>query len=127
MNLAKYVDVELTPENIISVNRVATASRNSGLPKSIIVRLNDKSKRDMLIKNRKKLMHNNNMRPIYITEQLTTKQQFVFKKARDLKRQNVIKFTWVKDGKILVRKTMDSKAVNITDITDLNAFNDTPR
>lgn len=121
INFANTIDVELTPENIISANRVATANKDSGLPKSIIVQLNDKNKRDSLLKNRKKQTNKN--RPIYITEQLSTKQQFIFKKARDLKREKKIKFAWVKDGKILIRKTEDSRAVNLTNINELNVFN----
>lgn len=122
--MAKAIDVELLPGDIISAARMATASKSSGLPKSIIVQLSDKNKRDLLIKNRKKLMNNNNSRPVYITEQLSKKQQFIFKKARDLKRENKIRFAWVKDGKILIRKTPDSKAVHVTSINDLKNFDD---
>lgn len=69
-------------------------------------------------------MNTDNNRPIYVTEQLSAKQQFIFKKARDLKRAKKIQFAWVKNGNILIRRTAGSKAVNITNITELNIYND---
>lgn len=143
--IANIMNVELTESDIVSATRTATSNVKSGLPKTIIVRLKDKNKRELILKNKKNLRQTNNDRPIFITEQLTTRRQFILKKARDIKRKKLIEFVWVKNGNIFMRqfglsrikvreaamrgeipgrKKTDSKAVNISNIQQLKTFDE---
>lgn len=122
--IARSINVDLTNDDIISTERSATCNEKSGLPKTIIVKLNNKSKRDLILKNKRNLIHTRNDRPIFITEQLTSRLQFILKKARDLKREKKTEFTWVKNGKVYIRKKTDSPAVNISDVQQLKIYNE---
>lgn len=57
---------------------------------------------------------------IYINEVLTKRNQYLFKLARDQKREGKLKFTWFRNGRLLVRKTEKSKAKEITSAIVLN-------
>lgn len=50
-------------------------------------------------------------RPIYINEQLTSKNQKLYKEARELRRQKIVKFAWVKNGVVYVRQTETSQII----------------
>lgn len=44
----------------------------------------------------------------------------LYKKARDLKKAKNIQFTWVKSGKLFIRKTPTSKIIRIFQESNLN-------
>lgn len=121
INICKAINVDITREQICKVERTKTAAENSGMPKSLIVKFNVKNVRDTILKNKKitkistKTLNINdtNNRPIYISEQLTSRKQYLFKMARDLKRMKIIQYAWVKDGDILIRKSDGSRVVPI--------------
>lgn len=122
IQIAQALNVNLETTEIKSATRKATTNVNSGLPRSIIVQFNNKITRDNILKNKKtritnKTINNNTKkeddRTIYISEQLTSRKQYLFKMARDLKRSNTIQFAWVKEGNIFIRRTEDSRIIKI--------------
>lgn len=52
-------------------------------------------------------------RKIYIAEQLTARKQYIFKVARDIKRAQIIKFAWAKNGEIFIMKTEKSRIIKV--------------
>lgn len=116
INIGKMIYVDIRTTDIISAERKMTSSDASGMPRSIIIKLNNTKKRDQILTNQKQRNNyniNNDHRPIYISEQITPRKQHLCKIARDLKRNGIIKFIWVKNGDILIRKTENSKTVSI--------------
>lgn len=132
-NIFRKLNVQIKDTEVINIYRKHKRHTNSGLPPTIIVTLiNSKikqkildSKKHIKIKNgeiidtelnnlanddpNKLLDHN---RLIYINDHLIRSNEFLFKKARDLKRDNKIKFAWVKNGKVFIRKTDTSRVIN---------------
>lgn len=121
-------------KDIKNVTRTATTNVISALPRSIIVQFNNKVIRDEILKNNKinkitnKSINTNTNdeddRTIYISEQLTARKQYLFKIARDLKRANVIRFAWAKDGNIFIRRTEQSKTIKIKTAEQLKQLQD---
>jgi len=48
---------------------------------------------------------------IYIRENLTSKSSFLFKQARDFRKQFNFKFVWTKNGQIFLRKNKSEKII----------------
>lgn len=135
VKIANALNVSLETNEIENATRKATASEESGLPRSIIVQFKSKSKRDEILQNKKhnitthclELAEKNDTphRPIYISEHLTPRKQFIFKIARDIKRAQIIKFAWAKNGDIFIRESERSKIIKIKHIQQLkNLQND---
>lgn len=126
IKVLKAIDIDITPSQIIAVERKNIASPNSGMPGSLVVKFGDKTIRDDIIKNKNKnrittkaLNLKTTERPIYISEQLTSRKQYLFKIARDIKREKIVEYAWVKNGNILIRKTTNSKVVQINNLQQL--------
>lgn len=125
--------LEANPGYINDVYRKKIKNKNSGMPGPIIIKFNRKSYRDALLaekKIKKKLDSSlifpdagqENIRPIYINECITNFRKLIHKNARELMKKDIFKFVWIKDGKILVRKSAESNIINIRSIDDLNAY-----
>lgn len=59
-------------------------------------------------------------RPIYINERLTKENRLLFTKARSLCKQHDWKYSWTRDGKVLVRKADGKTAFRIRGETDFD-------
>lgn len=102
-----------------------------GMPPPIVVEFCNKNVRDNFLNKKKGVSLSTEAiksyvgvaRPIYIGESLTKFKQFVFKRARDLKRDNVVKFAWVKDGEIFVRESENSRIIKIKHPRQIDEFN----
>lgn len=110
----------MNTQQIKTAIRMKTQNENAGMPKSIIVKFNDKTLRDEIIKNKKNqeisshtIIDTNEKRPVYISEQLTARRQFLFKMARDIKRNKLVEFAWTKDGDVIIRKNTNSKVIKV--------------
>uniref|UniRef100_A0A1Y1LH42 PHD-type domain-containing protein n=1 Tax=Photinus pyralis TaxID=7054 RepID=A0A1Y1LH42_PHOPY len=57
---------------------------------------------------------------IYINESLTTVNRVLFSKARSFAKQNNIKYAWIRNGHIAMRKTDDSKVFIVKSTTGFN-------
>lgn len=58
--------------------------------------------------------------PVYINESLTSSNRALFSKCREFKKKQNIKFLWVKNGKILMRKSESAKVYVINSANGLN-------
>lgn len=61
---------------------------------------------------------------IFVQDQLSKYNQSLLKSARQLRVVNAIKYAWVQNSKVLVRKDDDSKILWIRNMFDLTQFND---
>lgn len=63
-------------------------------------------------------------KPIYVNNELTGYFQLIYKKARDLRRNGMIKFVWEEEGRILIRKgeRREDKILRLKHLDDLNEF-----
>lgn len=100
---------------------------NKDKPKPIIVQLSSKPVRDSLLKSlrdRKLKTTDISQRfvdmPIYFNEHLAPELKKLFYLARKYKTENNFKYCWVKDGKILIRKSESSRIYRIKNEDDLN-------
>ena len=57
--------------------------------------------------------------PVYVNEHLTPERKILLGMAKKKKNELRWKFAWVKDGKIMMRKTERSKIVRINNEEDL--------
>lgn len=115
-NIIKAIDVELNDRDIQTVVRNSTSHENITIINAIVVKLHSENVKQQILIAKKtkrittKIFDENvavsEIRPIYINEHLKRSKQYLFKKARDLKRARNVKYAWVKNGEI--RKTDDS-------------------
>lgn len=82
----------------------------------IIIRFNDRSERDKWVSKRTALKDEH----VYINENLTRLQRWLFWNTEDCAREMNYKYVWMKDGKIFVRKRDGAAAIRIDDESDLN-------
>lgn len=61
---------------------------------------------------------------IFVQDQLSRYNQSLMKAARQLRMNNVIKYAWVQNSKVLIRKEDGFKIVWIRNMLDLTQFND---
>lgn len=131
--------VEYQDNDIDEVYRIPTFEGlpASGLSPPIIIKFKNRCVRDLVFQQRKIkqielqknldtsiLGYKTQVRPIYISEQLTPYFQFLFKRARDIKRENIVKYAWVKNGKILVKKDEGKcPTIELRHKFDLHQFN----
>lgn len=107
--------LNLNPKEIEDVKRVGKIKSN-GKPQAVVVTLRTKTARDQWIAARKSkitnslLYNNGNDNPIYINEDLTKyKRQLFWETKFQLKSK--VKYIWVQNGNILVRKNDTEKAI----------------
>lgn len=122
--MCSAININAIDTDIKNIERLKTHSENSGMPKSVIIEFNNIRVRDEMLKKKKEKLSTSNImhdivknssddRPIYITEEITKYRRYLFKIARDIKREKRIEFAWVKNGELFVKKNKDSKAVKI--------------
>lgn len=56
---------------------------------------------------------------IYIDENLTQTNGKLFKMARDLKKQNLVKYAWTKNGTVYMRQDDNTKVIMVSDENDM--------
>lgn len=139
-DLFSALDVNITETHIKDIFRKTTHDDRTNKA-GIIVKCHRKDIRDRILLNKKGKLINcidgrfnimdlnsssrievpKGTRPIYINEHITAFKKLLFKKARDLKRSNKVKFAWVKNGGVYIRESDKSK---IIPIKHLDQFND---
>lgn len=127
VKISNAINADIKKDDIKSVKRMSTTNVDSGLPGSIVVVLHDKEKRDIVLNKKKTKITNEILsnastaksRNIYISEHLSAKRQYLFKIARDIKRDGTIQFAWVKNGEVFIRKKEKSKIIKIKNVEQL--------
>lgn len=125
--LFSKLEININKSDTINMYRQQSKHNNSGLPSPIIITFRHNNIKNKIIEAKKDKTINfneictttssstdseiNEKRLIYINERLTKNNNYLFKKARDLKRKNKVKFAWVKNGRVLIRKTESSRVI----------------
>ena len=122
LNIAKNLEVNLSGYEINTAHCLRT---NQDKIAPIIVRLNNRNKKQELIRNSKQMrLHGKNLNmnpamPIYVNEHLSPYTMSVFKNAIDLRNQGVLSHVWVREGNIFIRENENCPSRKIKDIEDL--------
>ncbi|KAH9375559.1 hypothetical protein HPB48_002544 [Haemaphysalis longicornis] len=120
--ISACLKVSVKESDIDVVHRVPTKNKTKS---NIIVKFTSRAARDKILKEAKKLrLNTSNLRlpgtePIYINEHLCPAKKVLLGCALKAKLDKNWKFTWVADGKILMRRTDISRAVHISCMDDL--------
>lgn len=120
--LGTKLNIELHSSEIDVVHRVPSKDREKP---NIIVRFVSRSSRSKVLEAaRKKRLTAIDFgftgnTPIYVNEHLCVEKKVLLGKATHLRKERGWKFSWVKEGKILVRKTENSPVIHITQDNDL--------
>lgn len=109
--------------------RMNETNSASGLPPPILVKIKDPNMIEKIWKNDKRKVLKTDMlsliekiddRSIYINPHLTMAKQYIYKKARDARRNKIVEYAWVRSGEVYVRKTKTSKIILIKHADQLN-------
>lgn len=135
MQLSSIVKGGLQDNNILAVHRVAKMNKESQRPRSIILKLSSPRCRDTLlaaVKTFNKANSNDKLNtshvgiggdtkmPIFVCEHLPYATKQVHAAARIYAKENGIKFVWVRNGRIYLRKNEHSPGHIISDTSCLN-------
>lgn len=108
-------------------------SANTLQPRSIIAKLVRRIDKEEFLRCRKikrdlklsdidsdlvKIGNDNNA--VYVNESLTILNRQLFSKAREYRKQNNLKYLWIKTGKIFMRAKDDGKVFEIKSISDFS-------
>ncbi|KAL4702364.1 hypothetical protein ACJJTC_004672 [Scirpophaga incertulas] len=119
--IASAVGVTITAQDVEFATRLPTRAKNSGLPKTVIVKFKTVQLRDSLLSAARKkrglttadINIPGDVRSIYVNEHLTPRNKTLLKltraKCKELGFQNV----WTRNTKIYVRKHVKSPAIRI--------------
>lgn len=117
-----FLNVDLVDGDIDAIHRVRT--KGDG-PANVIVRFNSRRKRDMILQAARKkrpttaMLGAEKAQPLYVNEHLCPEYKALLAKAIQMKREQKWKFAWVSDGKVLMRKTDNSRVISLTSEEDL--------
>lgn len=131
MNVAKALNVTIGESNINYCFR-AEKKHRKGDPKTIFLGFVSRLKKEEFIKARKvkrtlslvdiypEKKGVEAKQPIYINESLTGTNKTLFGKCREYKKRNGVKFLWIKNGNIFMRKSENSNIFLIKSEAALN-------
>jgi len=121
--------VQLQLDQIDVAHRVQ--SFNKTQPRPVIVRLVSRWKKDALMeriyKDRKRLTTGQiglggADKPLYVNEHLTPYYDKLARQARDLKKGGKVLYTWVRGGKVFIRKNESSPTICVKSLSEINRF-----
>lgn len=112
IDVAKVFKVNLLADDISFVMRKKSSiASQHDIPRAIRIKFYDRKKRDHFVEAGKSMRvprhahvdERNGRNYIYVNEALTRHNEFIYGRARELKRKNVIKRTWCRRGKIFIQ------------------------
>ncbi|CAH0397546.1 unnamed protein product [Chilo suppressalis] len=117
----------ITQQDIISVHRVPHVNTVSKQPKNIIMKLASRVLRDKLLASVRlakgvttgQLNMPGTSQNVYVNEHLTLKTKKLFRETRIAAKDCEFKFTWIKNGNILVRRNKTSPIFSVRCPEDL--------
>lgn len=124
--VAKCLSIAHSDHDIDAAHRVPT---KGSTPPNIVVRFVSRTSRDNFLRAAKKHRLNSSMlgfednTPVYVNEHLCPENKVLLGKAIQAKREKNWKFAWVADGKILMRKSENSRVLHVSCVEDLNKVN----
>lgn len=98
-----------------------------GKPKPIVAMFTSKQKRDIILKECKKAKpkvsditnKSSDVQPVFVNEQLSAYNKQLFFKANQAKKEKGYAYLWVSEGRILLKKSNESRVVRIQCLEDL--------
>lgn len=120
--LAEKVGAEITSADIDAAHWVPTKDKNQA---NIIVKFLSSSARDKLLDSSKKLRLNasdlglSGTTPIYVNEHLCPEYKQLLGKSIAAKKQHNWRYAWVSKGRILMKKSDNSRTIRISTEADL--------
>lgn len=129
--LSKVVECPLSDTDIQYCSRIAKFNTNSLRPRSILVKFSSRRMRDTLLAGVIKFNRNNptdklntthlgyggdKKGAVFVSEHLAPETKSLHAAARQRARELNYRFTWVRDGKVFVRKTESSSYILIKDL-----------
>lgn len=130
LSVANHSGVTLTSEDIVHINRVQPKQIVKGRPRSIVVKLKNRVLKDNIIAGVRKrrgittrdINIPGDSKPIYVNEHLTSQNKMLFKMCREAATAKMIKYVWIRNCSIFMRKNETSPAVLINTEEDLKRF-----
>lgn len=122
-SISTYLKVDINESDLEVVHRVPTREKSQS---NIIAKFISRIPRDKFMNATKKqrltttIIGFEGSTPLYINDHLCPANKVLLGKALKAKRENNWKFTWVSGGKILMRKTENSRVLHITCAEDLS-------
>ncbi len=118
MKISKDVGVKMKSSDIANITRLG--KKKEGKTRHLIIQLKDKSKRDKIFEQRKKLVNDPNPKKnVYVNDMLTKHRQNLLFAARKLVKSKKLFAAWSQQGNILIRKTEVSNIIQVRDHPDL--------
>lgn len=129
--VSRAIDFPFEESMVDACHRLAKNPHDPQQPQGIIIKfLRRSDKENMLAKRKVKSNFNTSHldeslarrvktpNNIYVNESLTKTNRILLSKSREYKRNNGVKYVWVKNGKILMRKTDNSRVYQIKSVKD---------
>lgn len=133
--LASVVSYDLPEKDILSCYRVAKMDKKSNRPRAIVAKLPSPRRRDELLaavrkfnKSSAEKLHSthleltNDKAPIYISEHLSPANKSLHAATRKVVKEKKLKFCWVRNGHIFVRKNLTSPSILIRNESTLTTL-----
>lgn len=135
--LCETISEPMSDDDIVACRRVAKLNPSSPRPRSIILTLRSAKHRYRIIssvlrynksnpnnKLHSKLLDvNGDPVPVFVTEHLPSEIKSLQAKARQFSKKNGFKYTWVRYGRVFIRKTDGSKPILIKNEIFLDTLN----
>ncbi|CAH2096667.1 unnamed protein product [Euphydryas editha] len=137
LQLGKVVSHQLSTEDVQCVTRVAKLNKNNDRPRSVVVKLRSARQRDELLAavvnfnkanvGDKLSSHHLGIggakKPVFVSEHLTPTNKSLHAAARIKAKQMNYRFTWVRNGRVYVRRDEFSQAMLIKNEECLKLIN----
>ncbi len=118
IKISKELGIKMKSSDIENITRLG--KKKDRKTRHLIIQLKDKSMREKLFEQRKKLVKDSNPKKnVYINDRLTKHRQNLLFAARKLVKSKKLFAAWSQQGNILIRKTEDSNIIQVYDHGDL--------
>ncbi|XP_046681380.1 uncharacterized protein LOC124368148 [Homalodisca vitripennis] len=119
--VGKALDMTISDTMIDACHRLGRRTDPNRPPPGIIVKFVRRLDKEELLKKRRvknnlstRHMNMGTDQPVYINEALSPAKRRLFAEARQLKKEKMYKFLWVRGGKIFMRKDEESTSIQVT-------------
>lgn len=127
IKLSKLVGADLSHDDIVYVHRITPRIKTQGRPRVIVVKFKSRLIRDNILSRARKiplktdkLQFDGPAGSIYVNEQLTFLNKQLLKKCKEIAKQKLYQYVWVKNGRIFIRKNDVSPAIPIMKAENLS-------
>lgn len=123
-NIGEKIQVEFEDKEVDAIHRLPTRNESNNCP-PIVVQFTTRQVRDKILTNARKTKLNTKDfgktvdKPIFINEHLTKSKKQIMFEARRLKIARGYKFLWTRNGKVLIRKSEQTRVIELRTLDDL--------